>query len=281
MDNNIVLNRVFTQNTLKQLTTEKQSETVLTVIRRYLNDPTSKDYNKVLSEIYQYMQKNYRNEYIYKNTLLNKLLLGLHKPTTTVALSEIPISKSKADFVLINGKAVVYEIKTELDTFERLSTQLNDYYKAFDHVCVLTSIKNQTTISDILKESPVGIYLLTARNQIRVLKKPEKYTERLDKNEIFKVLNKKEFESVIVKAGYHLPEVTPVKYYSECRKIINSIDIDLLYRLYLKELKRRNRIVLEQYYNVPYELKSLVYFSKYREKDYKELFDLLNCKVEG
>lgn len=50
------------------------------------------------------MNKNHRNEYFYKNTLLNKLLLGVHKPTTTVALTEIPIAKSKADFVLINGK---------------------------------------------------------------------------------------------------------------------------------------------------------------------------------
>lgn len=45
---------------------------------------------------------------------------------TTTALTEIAIAKSKADFVLINGKAVVYEIKTELDNLERLSAQVDD-----------------------------------------------------------------------------------------------------------------------------------------------------------
>lgn len=281
MDNNIILNRVFIQNTLKQLESEKKSEAVLTVIKRYLNDSESLNYNQAFSEIYKYLKNNYRNEYFYKNTLLNKLLLGVHKPTTTTALSEVPIAKSKADFVLINGKAVVYEIKTELDTFERLKNQINDYYKAFDHVTVLTSIKNQYAITEILKDTPVGICLLTDRDQIRVLKKPIKNTEKLDKNEIFKVLNKSEFENIIQLSGYALPRVQPVKYYTECKKIINNIEIDRLYSLYLKELKKRNRIIIEQYSKVPYELKSLVYFCKFKEKEYKELFNLLNCKVEG
>ena len=83
-----------------------------------------------------------RNEYYYKITLLNKLLLGIHSVNTTTALTEFPIAKSKADFVLINGKAVVYEIKTELDNLERLESQISDYYKAFDHVAVVTCIEN-------------------------------------------------------------------------------------------------------------------------------------------
>ena len=42
----------------------------------------------------------------------------------------------------LNGKAVVYEIKTELDNLERLESQISDYYKAFDHVAVVTCIEN-------------------------------------------------------------------------------------------------------------------------------------------
>ena len=92
-----------------------------------------------------------RNEYYYKNTLLNKLLLGIHSVNTTTALTEIPIAKSKADFVLINGKAVVYEIKTELDNFDRLENQINDYYTAFDHVAVVTCKENIQVLKDVYK----------------------------------------------------------------------------------------------------------------------------------
>ena len=110
MDNSMVLNRVFTQNTFKELLNEDIScETYMSVIRRYASHVEDKNNAELISEIYSYMKKNYRNEYFYKNTLLNKLLLGVHKPTTTTALTEIPVGKSKADFILINGKAIVYE----------------------------------------------------------------------------------------------------------------------------------------------------------------------------
>ena len=55
---------------------------------------------------------------------------------------------------MINGKAVVYEIKTELDTFERLATQIDDYYKAFDHVCVVASDSQRTELLERFKNSP-------------------------------------------------------------------------------------------------------------------------------
>ena len=94
--------------------------------------------------------------------MLNKLLLGVHSVNTTTALTEVAIAKSKADFVLINGKAVVYEIKTELDNLERLSSQVDDYYKAFDHVAVVTYEKNLQQLQKVLDsiDKPVGIYVL-------------------------------------------------------------------------------------------------------------------------
>ena len=281
-NNNLALNRVFIQSTFKELLTEP-SETCpyYTVIRRIINNPADKSNGQILSEIYSFISKNHRNEYYYKNTLLNKLLLGVHKPTTTVALTEIPIAKSKADFILINGKAVVYEIKTALDTFERLETQLKDYYKAFDHVAVLTDVKNQVAIASRLKDLPVGIYLMTQRGQLRCLKKPEKFVDYLDSREIFKVLNKTEYEAIIRKLYGKLPDVPPVKYYRECMNWFCNADLSISYPEFLKQLKLRNKIVYEDYLSVPYELKALIYFSHYRKPDYEELNDFLSKHYAG
>ncbi len=279
---NLALNRFFTQNTFKQILSKNDdSEVYNTVITRFVNNPYSKNYNQIFSEIYRHMKHNYRNEYFYKNTLINKLLLGIHKPTTTTALSEVPISKSKADFVLINGKAVVYEIKTELDTFDRLENQLTDYYKAFNHASVLTTVSYQKIIEEKLKGTPVGICLLTTENTIREIKKPLRFDDALDPKVIFKVLNKEEFESIIMNYYGYLPSVTPVKYYSECRKLFCEIDLCISYPLYLKELKKRNRIKIEEFNHIPYELKSLIYFSKYRKEDYQQLNCFLNRKFGG
>ena len=88
-------------------------------VDEFISEPYTKTYANIFEILYDRLKKEYRNEYFYKNTLLNKLLLGVHSTNTTTALAELPIGKAKADFVLINGKAVVYEIKTELDNFER------------------------------------------------------------------------------------------------------------------------------------------------------------------
>lgn len=281
-NNNLALNRVFIQSTFKELLTEP-SETCpyYSVIRRVINNPEGKNNGQILSEIYSILNKSHRNEYYYKNTLLNKLLLGVHKPTTTAALTEVPIAKSKADFILINGKATVYEIKTALDTFERLETQLIDYYKAFDHVAVLTDVKNQAAISSRLNDSPVGIYLMTRRGQLRCLKMPERVVNHLDSSVIFKVLNKAEFEAILLKIYGKLPSVAPVKYYRECMNWFCDIDISTSYPEVLKQLKLRNKIMFEDYYSVPYELKALIYFSHYQKSDYEDLYDFLSKPYAG
>lgn len=281
MDNSMVLNRLFTQNMFKVLLNEDiPCETYISIIKRYASNAGDKSNADLISEIYSYMRKNYRNEYFYKNTLLNKLLLGVHKPTTTTALTEIPVGKSKADFILINGKAIVYEIKTALDTFERLESQLSDYYKAFDHVAVVTDSKNRATIEKILSDTPVGIYLMTERDQISPLKKPTRYREKLSAQEIFKVMNKDEYESVLMQLYSKLPKVTPVWYYTKCQEMFCDVELSVSYPLFLKELKKRNKIIIERYKDVPYELKTLVYFSKYKKNDYMKLYEFLNRNFE-
>ena len=120
--NTIILNRLFTQTVFFDMISASNNATYGTVIQRFVNNPEDKNNGTLISEVYRFMSKAYRNEYFYQNTLLNKLLLGKHSINTTTALTQVPIRRSKADFILINGKAVVYEIKTELDTLERLDT---------------------------------------------------------------------------------------------------------------------------------------------------------------
>lgn len=109
-----ILNKFFSHNTFRHCYEDGNDKIYGQVIKRYVDNSAEKTNLELVSEIYSVLEDKYRNEYYYKNTLLNKLLLGIHSVNTTTALTEFPIAKSKADFVLINGKAVVYEIKTEL-----------------------------------------------------------------------------------------------------------------------------------------------------------------------
>ncbi|WP_199616957.1 sce7726 family protein [Paenibacillus alkalitolerans] len=270
-DNSILLNRVFTRNTLREIVERSYSDVFATAIRRYVVDSSGKDNKQLLSELYTVLKKEYRNEYYYKNTILNKLLLGVHKPTTTTALTEISIGKSKADFVLINGRAVVYEIKTELDNLDRLDTQISNYFNAFTRVSVLASEEYVDTLEKRLGNSPVGICILTKRGNISEKKEPQEYTDKLNKDTMFRILRKSEYEEIIIKHFGMLPDVSQFEYYRVCKRLFCEIKTDEVYTDFISILKKRVKIDIEPYKKIPYELKFLVYFSDFKSDEYKKL----------
>lgn len=278
-----ILNRLFSDNFFFKTIKNPADQTYGCIVRRFVNEAEKKNNNEVISEIYSVMSKNYRNEYFYKNTLLNKLLLGKHSITTTTALTQIPIGKSKADFILINGKAVVYEIKTELDNFDRLESQLSNYYKAFNYVCLVTSESHFERAYKLLKDTDAGIYVLTKKGTISsaLKQEPVRNDSSLDYSAIFKVMRKYEYESILKQYYGYLPSVSQVAYYGECYKMFSRIRLEELYPMFLKELKLRNRITIERFDEVPYELKSLIYFSQPKLKEWNLIKSFLDDNYRG
>ena len=270
-NNSILVNRFFTRNTLKELIEYGECETYTATIKRYISDSSELSNSECISRIYCFLKSQYQNEYYYKNTLLNKLLLGVHNPHTTTALTEVPVGKSKADFILINGKAVVYEIKTALDNFDRLSGQLDDYYKAFSYVAVVTAEENVEEIFNRLENSPVGIYILTRRGTLSERKKPEEYIEKLSCFDMFKILRKNEYESLLQSRFGTLPSESQFLYYRACLNWFDTIPVLDAYKLFLDALKKRSVIDTNEFEKVPYELRFLVYFSHYKKEDYRKL----------
>lgn len=285
MENNKMsnLNRIFTRHMLRQFMDGKTDNVYATVVKRYISNPNQKNNRQLISEIYCELKNNYRNEYFYKNTLLNKLLLGVHSINTMTALTEVAIAKSKADFVLINGKAVVYEIKTELDNLERLSSQIDDYYKAFDHVAVVTFEKNLVQLQKVLDniDKPVGIYVLRKNGKLGTVQKPQKYVEDLNKEIIFKLLRKNEYEKIIGRYYGYLPEVSQFKYYTACKQLFLQIPLEESYLNVLKILKKRMQLEKEEFVKVPYELKFLTYFMELKCEDYQKLEMFLEQQYGG
>lgn len=275
--NSLLLNRIFTRSTLRQLLDEGENQAYTAAVRRYISDSSRMTNEKCISEIYHILKSEYQNEYYYKNTLLNKLLLGIHSPRTTTALTEVPIGNSKADFILINGKAVVYEIKTDLDNFDRLDGQLSDYFKAFSRVVVVTSENNYEGIQKRLQDSPVGICILTARGTLSMRKEPQEYTEKLCKSTMFKILRKDEYEQIIRDSLGKLPTVSQFEYYRACKSKFESLSLDIAYNSFIRALKKRSKIEIEEYTEVPYELKFLIYFSDFKKRDYSKLKRFLNA----
>lgn len=100
-----ILNKFFSRNTFLSLYEEGYDKTYGQVIKKYINYDSTKTNSELVREIYNILKTEYRNEYYYKNTLLNKLLLGVHSVNTTTALTEIPIAKIKGGFCFDKWKS--------------------------------------------------------------------------------------------------------------------------------------------------------------------------------
>lgn len=276
MNNNVILNRLFSETTITSILQAEKNNVFDKCIENYVSSDEIGSNEELIKDLYHYLQHSYRNEYFYKNTLFNKEIIGRHSLNTTTALTEVPIHKSKADFIKINGTAVVYEIKTDLDSFERLEQQLFDYYKAFPIVNVVISEKNEEKARNILEESNVGIIVLTKRNQFSIRKKAIADSSYLDMKVMFNILRKHEFESIIKEYYDMLPDTKPAFYYSKCFDLFNKIPLDLAHQLFTSELKKRNQIDVNTYLKtVPYELRFLAYFSNTIQKNYEKLVRFL------
>lgn len=279
------INRVFTRKVICDLLQGKQNDVFDYVVKRYINDPESKKHGELISEIYAHLGKQQRNEYYYMNTLLNKLLDGIHNVNTTAAFSQIRIGHSIADFVMINGEGRVYEIKSDLDNFDRLCDQLSDYYRAFSKVSVLASIHELEKIKQVLSTfgdmgDAVGIYVLSEQSTIfnkERSREPVEFNDMLDHANIFKLLRKREYENVLLHYFGQVPQSDQVFHFKICLEHFQKIPIFDAQKLAYQELKKRNRITIEEFGAIQPELKSVVYFSGLVRK-LPELNELLQTR---
>ena len=147
-----MVNKIFTVPYLDRMISEDSiPDSFFECVRRYVKTDDA-TIGEAISEIYHFMNYEYRNEYYYKNTILNQLLIRKHDLYNTAALTELPIGDSKADFIMINGRGVVYEIKTDLDNLIRLENQIKDYYKVFSYIYVVVGNKQLPHVKEFLKD---------------------------------------------------------------------------------------------------------------------------------
>lgn len=276
MENELALNHFFAPRVLAS-----PSAIYKTIVDRFVQDAKGKTNGEIVGEIYNLMANTHRCEYVYQNTLLNELLLSDSVDAQQTALTQLTISKSRADFIIINEHATVYEIKTELDTFERLNTQLSNYFKAFNRVCVVTSENKYSHAVKALADTPVGIYVLDSQNHIskKLRKEPTEDNSKLEHIALFKLLRKYEYESIVKQHFNMLPAAPPVFYYDACLELFRQIPILTAHKMVMSELKKRNRIKYVDAFNcVPYALKSLAYFSYNTKKTLNSLLRFLGEK---
>lgn len=192
------------------------------------------------SQIYQVLFRSYRNEYIYKNEIARKVLLGRHSLNTANMLTEFRIGKCKADAVIFNDTSTAYEIKTELDSFSRLNKQVQSYLKAFDKVYVITSPSQASRVKEMLPDE-VGILLLTDRNTISTEKRAKPNLRNIDLAVLFDSLRKNEYIRIINEHYGAIPDVPNTLIFSKCKELFVKMSVEDAHKMVITILKKRNK----------------------------------------
>lgn len=266
-----LLNCFFTRPNLSHMVNDPNISEYLSFLKEYLRLPGGNSHLEIIADIYQYLAQKHRNEYFYKNSLLHHTMYDEHGNMPNTAISELPIGKSKADLIVIDDKATVYEIKTELDTLGRLERQVANYYKVFTRVVVVTSDSHYEKVATMLVDTPVGIHVLNQDGSMDKRKEPVEDASRLSSTAMFKVLRKREQETIIRQLKKELPVTNDFERYRRYQSIFETLPLDILEQVFVDALARRNRVNADALKDVPYELRYLVYFSDYKPKDYVAL----------
>lgn len=129
------------------------------LIEHYNNiHETNFDTSKNIRDTYnKEILKGFLNESVIKAFFIEKYSFK-QTPSSAVTVFELNTGSSRADICMLNGKSMVFEIKTEYDSFVRLDGQLKDYKKAYEY---LNLVIPKSRVDDAVKsiEGTVGIII--------------------------------------------------------------------------------------------------------------------------
>jgi hypothetical protein len=193
---------------------------------------------RLYETLYEFLKSQYRCEYVYKNALANKVLLGRHSLKTSALLTEFRVNNSKADAVILNGTSSVYEIKTELDTLERLDGQVASYKKVFDKIYVVTHGSKLAKLQAAVPDD-VGIILLSEEYTLQVVRESESHKDMADSAAVFDCLRQAEYCEIIKEEFGKVPDVPNTRLYSECKKLFSSLSPAVAHDGMVRVIKKR------------------------------------------
>ncbi len=255
--------KLFTSNCLNAIASEDLSSLQKSKIKEISYKYHAYNYYDLYYKAYIDLSKNYRNEYIYKNLIAQKILLGRHSLESSILLSEFRVGTNKADLVLLNGSSTCYEIKTEYDSLVRLEDQLDSYLKIFDKVNVVCS---QYMLESVLHISPieVGVIELSSKNTLRVIREPIQ-TNQLDVELMMKSLRKNEYQSIAEELYKLKIDVPNTRLYELCEKIVKSHDPLAVRKAFIATLKKTRKNNAKAINSLPFFLTNALISYKFDE----------------
>jgi len=222
-----------------------------------------------------------RDEYIYKSALTRKILLGKHSLRSASMLTEFRVGRCKADLVILNGTATVYEVKSERDSLSRLEQQIIDYSKVFAQIYVIAGENHvDAVMSSVPKD--VGVMRLNSRFQISRLREATGKPEFTSPAAIFDSIRTVEARMILQYRGVSVPAVPNTELRSVLRKLFIELSPCAAHEGMVQVLKTtRNLLPLSDLVEkLPLSLQAAALSVPLRKLDHMRLVGAVNTRIE-
>jgi hypothetical protein len=234
---------------------------------------------RVFESVFSQMWEAYRNEYVFKNRLIERVFLKKYSNSDATLLTELRVGRCVADAVLVNGLSTCFEIKTEYDSLSRLSEQVSSYRKLFDKIVIISS---ETHIQNLLEQLPsdIGLNLLTKRGALVVVRKPEDLSSgRIDTSALASTLRLNELKALTKSLTTEKLPSSNIEIYNFCNDVLENSDPVKVRNGFRKILKTCRKQDTELLSSVPKSLKNALVSYKFSAKELHGLLSQLKTPV--
>lgn len=234
------ISKIFSRNVVLEIAKKNRLELFRSILMENYPSYNSKgkSISKIYDEMYTLLKKKYRNEYVYKNEIAKNIIRKSHKFCNVSYVNEFKVNGCIADVAIFNDTSTAYEIKTELDSFERLDDQLSVYKDVFEFVYMVVPEKKKNQALRVAHDN-TGIITLNEKNVLNYERMAISNIKSLSKEKIFNCLRPSEYASLYeeivgTKAFGRAADIKDM-----CRNFFVELDIENAHKEMLKKLTAR------------------------------------------
>lgn len=233
---------LFSGNVVQRSLKYNDYSAIFECLHRYDSDLMSRGltYWDYFDYVYRILEKNYRNEYVYKNTLIKGYIVKEYSLKETKVFNEFRIGMSIADLAMFNGTSKAFEIKTELDNDKRLASQLGEYAKLMEEAYLVVSAD---LVDKYLPDIDPGVGIIALYPQGRSLKIESRRDARknscVDIDVLMSSVRCDEYRWMVKTAYGSLPDVSDFEMFDACKDLLKRLPSTKLQRLFLDAVKKR------------------------------------------
>lgn len=239
------LSRLFSATVFREMAVKGRSPTFARLIGeaglldgRFAGHTVAEAFDAAFSRL---RRAGSRDEYVYRSALTHNVLLGKHSLNTAAMLTEFRAGACRADLVILNGTATVYEIKSERDSLARLESQIRHYRRVFAKAYVIAS---EAHVDNVLRSTPaeVGVLSLVRWDRISTVREAVETVDAVCSVTIFESLRTAEACRILKALGGELPDVPNTELYRALRERFEGLDPATVHREMVATLKRTRNL---------------------------------------